>query len=68
MTLLVYVLVIALLVWLGLYLVGLIPVPNPPGPIPVLKIVLQVVVVVIAIWLLLRLIGLIPGPPFPRLG
>lgn len=62
MELLAYVAAIGLGAWLALYLIGLITVPNPPGPIPTLKLVLQIVVVVFALWLLAAVFGLVPGP------
>lgn len=62
MLLLVQVIVVAFVVWLALYLVGLIPVPNPPGPIPIVKIFLQAVIVLVAIVVLLELVGLFRGP------
>lgn len=58
MTLLAYVLAIALVVWIALYLVGLVPAPSPlSGPVAAIRLVLQVAICIVAIVLLFEVLG-----------
>jgi len=58
MLLLAQILVVCIVAYCVYWVVGTLPVPNPPGPIPVIKGLVQIVVVLIACVLLLELAGL----------
>ena len=60
----IYLLVIGLIVWLLLFLVDYVPVPEPFNRVP--KIVIMVAAVLIVILLLLSLVAEGPGLRLPR--
>ena len=63
--LLIYVIVIGLLLWLVLYVIEAIPLPDPFGRVA--RVVVVVIAVLILILLLLQLIGIGGNMQLPRL-
>lgn len=62
MLLLVQVLVVCLVTYGFCWVVGTIPVPSPPGPVPTVKVIVQIAIVLVACIVLLEISGLF-GPP-----
>ena len=64
--LIVWLLIIGILYWLVVWLVDTLPIPDPPGRI--IKIGVMVVMVLVVILLLLNLIGVETGLDLPRVA
>ena len=65
LNLIIYLAVFGLIYWLVIYLIDLIPIPDPPARI--IKIAAMVLLVLVVIMLLLNLIGVSTGLDLPRL-
>lgn len=61
-TLLIYILVVGLIVWLALYVISVLPMPAPFGQIA--RVLVIVVGCIIIIMLLLNLVGDVPSVSF----
>jgi glucan phosphoethanolaminetransferase (alkaline phosphatase superfamily) len=64
--LIVWLLIVGILYWLVVWLVDTVPIPDPPGRI--IKIAVMVVMVLVIILMLLQLIGVNTGIDLPRVA
>jgi hypothetical protein len=65
-TLIIYLLVLGILIWLVYYVVDAIPLPDPIGRI--VKLVVVVIAALVVILMLLNLLGVGAGIDLPKLG